>query len=111
MGNKGKRVVHAMVKEIRTWRWLFGGNKKGHENIWQEAQMTLVEGSIGARRLRWFEPAPRRPEKYLGRKGYERQGQKKRKGKKRGHMYKQTLSSLNISGEVVMDGSLWRMRT
>ncbi|KAG2648405.1 hypothetical protein PVAP13_1NG029600 [Panicum virgatum] len=114
---KSRHVQQLSVAEMRMLRWFCGHTRRDrvwNEVIWERVGMTPIDEKLTQHRLRWFGHVQRRPPEALVRSGVLKRVDKVKRGRGRPKLtwdesVKRDLKDCDISEEVVLDRSAWRL--
>jgi hypothetical protein len=114
---KGQHVQKISVAEIRMLCWICGHTRKDrirNDDIKDKLRVTSIQEKLVQHRLRWFGHIQRKPPEAPVRSGILSHHENTRRGRDRSiltweEVIKRDLKEWNISKEIVLDRSAWKM--
>ena len=114
---KRRHVQQLSVAEMRMLRWFCGHTRRDrvrNEAIQERVEVTPIEEKLTQHRLKWYEHVQQRPPEAPVRSGVLKRVDKVIRGRGRSKLIwdestKRDLKDWNISEEIALDRSAWRL--
>jgi hypothetical protein len=117
LATKGQHVQKMSVAEMRMLRWICGHTRKNqirNDDIRDKLGIAPIQDKLVQHRLRWFGHIQQWPPEALVRSGILSRPENTRRGRGRPRLtwkeaIKRDLKEWNISQELALDRSAWKM--